>query len=81
MKLAQFGDLFLGGKACSPTIDELEASLFELSQSRADRAQIRMQPLDESPAKQEIEPADGNEGGGVIEPFPDRHFHHLPLLQ
>ena len=81
MKLAQFGDVFLGGKACSPAIDELEASLFQLSQSRADRAQIGMQPLDKSPAKQEIEPADGDERGGVIELFPDRHFHQLPLLQ
>ena len=81
VKLAQFGDEFLGGKTRCPAIDGLEAALFQLSQSRADRAQIGMKPLDKSPAKQEIEPADGDESGRVVEFFPDPRFHQLALLQ
>src|SRR5882762_9417141 len=64
VELPQLCNRFRRGKPCTSAINGFGTSTFQFIQSRSDRAQIRMQQLDECPAKYKIEPANGDQRYG-----------------
>jgi len=56
VELPQLGDGFRGGKPCPSAINGFEAAPFQFNHSRSDRAQVRVQQLNECPPKHKIKP-------------------------